>query len=189
MNRVFYFCFLFFLLFIQAAKADNLYSLIKKFRGYPDDTSKVNLELRIIDLYILYGKYDSASIEIYNALNLSEKLHYSYGTASALCAKGIIQYNQSQYGNSIILFDSAGSIFLSAGDVINEIKCLNNKAKALNALDKYKEALALLKIAEKKALEISDKNGLGYCYYIQGSVLNDRGEYIEASAADRKSVV
>jgi serine phosphatase RsbU (regulator of sigma subunit) len=175
-------------LLIQTAKADNLYSLIKRFKGYPDDTSKVNLGLSIVDLYILYGKYDSASIEIHNTLILSEKLRYHYGTASALCAKGVIKYNQSQYYNSIVLFDSARAIYHSAADIVNEIKCINNKAKSLNALDKHREALALLVIAEKMAIEISDKKGLGYCYYVKGSVLNDRGEYIEAGEALEKSL-
>jgi serine phosphatase RsbU (regulator of sigma subunit) len=188
MNRVFYISFLCFLLLIQTAKADNLYSLIKKSKSYPDDTSKVNLELRIIDLYILHGKYDSAAIEIHHVINLSKKLNYIYGTACALSSKGIIKYNQSEYDNSIVLFDSANSIFHSIDDKINEVKCINNKAKSLNALDKYEEALELLKVAEKKALEVSDKKGLGYCYYIKGSILNDRGEYIEAGAALEKSL-
>jgi serine phosphatase RsbU (regulator of sigma subunit) len=175
-------------LLIQTAKADNLYSLIKRSKGYPDDTSKVNLGLKIVDLYILYGKYDSASMEIHNTLILSEKLRYHYGTASALCARGVIKYNQSQYDNSIVLFDSARTIYHSAADIVNEIKCINNKAKSLNALDKHREALDLLAIAEKMAIEISDKKGLGYCYYVKGSVLNDRGEYIEAGEALEKSL-
>ncbi|MCW3072110.1 MAG: hypothetical protein JWO44_2000 [Bacteroidetes bacterium] len=177
-----------FLLFIQTVQADNLYALISRSKQLPDDTAKVNTELKIIDLYILHGKYDSATAVINSALQLSRKLNDLQGTASALCYRGIIEYNQSRYGNSIASLDSANRMFVSAADAAGEIKTINNKAKALGALDKYPEALELLASSEQKALAADDKKGLAHSYYLKGSILNDRGQYVDAGSYLQKSL-
>ncbi|MCW3102392.1 MAG: hypothetical protein JWO09_832 [Bacteroidetes bacterium] len=176
------------LLFIQTVQAGNLYSLISRSRQLPDDTAKVNTNLKIIDLYILYGKYDSATTVINSTLQLSRKLNNAHGIASALCYKGIIEYNQSRYENSIISLDSANRMFVSAAEAEGEIKTINHKAKALGALDKYPEALELLDAAEQKALAADDKAGLAHTYYLKGSILNDRGQYMDAGSYLQKSL-
>lgn len=176
------------LLFAQTISADNLYSLIGRNKQLPDDTSKVSLELKIIDLYILHGNYDSADAYISSAINLAGKIKDVRGAASALCYRATILYNQSEYENSISLLDSAEGMFISVADEAGEIRAINNKAKAFNALDKYSEAFAGLASAEKKALAANDKKGLAYCYYLKGSALNDRGQYIEAGSYLQKSL-
>jgi serine phosphatase RsbU (regulator of sigma subunit) len=175
-------------LFIQTVQADNLYSLIRSLSKLPEDTSKVSAELKIIDLYILYGKYDSANTYIGSAIALSKKIKHSEGKASALCYRGIILYNQSKYESSIASLDTAYEIFQSADNEEGEIKALNNKAKAFGALNKYSEAFDLLNISEKKAIEANDKPGLAYNYYLRGSLLNDNGKYPEAGIYLQKSL-
>jgi serine phosphatase RsbU (regulator of sigma subunit) len=182
---VFFFCAI---LFIQTLQAGNVYSLIKSHNNLPDDTSKVSAELKIIDLYILYGKYDTANTYINTAIALSKKINDDWGKASALCYRGIILYNQSKYDNSIAALDTAYEIFHSVQATKGEIKALNNKAKALGALNRYDEALKLLKENENKAMEEGDKAGLAYCYYLWGSILNDRGKYPEAGTYLQKSL-
>jgi serine phosphatase RsbU (regulator of sigma subunit) len=173
---------------ILTAKGENIYTLIKRSKSSSDDTSKVNIQLRIIDLYILYGKYDSASTEISKARSLADKLNYSKGEAEALYYSGIIQYNQSRYEASLSTLDSAQSLFISAGDQQGEIRAINNKAKALGALDRYEEAISLLDIAERKANEANDLKGLAHNYYLRGSILNDRGQYVDAGIYLQKSL-
>jgi tetratricopeptide (TPR) repeat protein len=176
------------LLFFKTTYSDNVYALIAQEKKMPDDTAKVALQLRIIDLYILTGKYDSASAEINAVRALSKKINAPYGLASAMCNKAIIQYNQSQYENSIASLDSAQSLFVSIKNIPGEIKAFNHKAKALAALDKYKEALELLAISEKKALAVNDQKGLAHGYYLEGSIANDMGEYQEAGMLLQKSL-
>ncbi|MCW3083690.1 MAG: hypothetical protein JWP12_1056 [Bacteroidetes bacterium] len=176
------------LLFFKTTYSDNVSALIAQEKKMPDDTGKVALQLRIIDSYILTGKYDSASAEINVTRALSQKINDVYGLASAICYKAIIQYNQSKYDNSIASLDSAQSLFVSIKNIPGEIKTINHKAKALAALDKYKEALELLAISEKKALAVNDQKGLAHCYYLKGSVVNDMGEYQEAGMLLQKSL-
>lgn len=154
----------------------------------PDDTAKVALQLRIIDAYILFGRYDSAEAEINKARLLSQKIHDTDGLASAICYKGIIQYNQSRYENSIASLDSAGRLFVSVKNVAGEIRTINNKAKALAALDKYGNALALLDTAGRKAAETGNEKELAHALYLRGSILNDRGDYIGAGTVLQKSL-
>jgi len=187
-NKIKYALLLLCLLFIQTAQAGDLYALISRSKLLPDDTAKVNTNLKIIDLYILYGKYDSAGTVISSTLQLSRKLNNAHGIASALCYRGIIEYNQSRYESSIASLDSANRIFVSAAEATGEIKTINHKAKALGALDKYPEALQLLETAEKKALAANDKAGLAHACYLKGSILNDRGQYVEAGSYLQKSL-
>ncbi|HEX8517845.1 MAG TPA: tetratricopeptide repeat protein [Bacteroidia bacterium] len=174
-------------MFSHEVQSENLHALISRSKFVKNDTGKVNLQLKIIDLYILYGKYDSASIVINDAAALSNRLGYVSGKAAALCSKGIILYNQSQYESSVSILDSALALFVSAGDTDGEIRTINNKAKALGALDRYDEALELLELSEKKSVETGNKKTLAHAYYLKGSVLNDRGRYVEAGSYLQKS--
>jgi serine phosphatase RsbU (regulator of sigma subunit) len=176
------------LFFIKTIQAENIYALISRSKGMKEDTAKVGLQLKIIDLYILHGKYDSATTVINKVISLSEHLDYKNGKAYALCYKGIIQYNQSKYENSVSTLDSALNLFVSIDNAEGEIRSINNKAKAYGALDRYNEALTLLDQAEKKALDADDKKGLAHSYYLRGSILNDRGQYVDAGSSLQKSL-
>jgi serine phosphatase RsbU (regulator of sigma subunit)/lipopolysaccharide biosynthesis regulator YciM len=125
---------------------------------------------------ITAGKYGEAKTIITRLKASSKRSQLEY--AALLSYEATIYYNESKYEASVILADSILSLL---NDTENQnrfvIKALNIKAKALSALNEFKEAETILNKSVSLSKEIDDKNGLSNAYYLLGSINSDKGFY------------
>jgi serine phosphatase RsbU (regulator of sigma subunit)/lipopolysaccharide biosynthesis regulator YciM len=125
---------------------------------------------------ITAGKYGEAKTIITRLKASSKRSQLEY--AALLSYEATIYYNESKYEASVILADSMLSLL---NDTENQnrfvIKALNIKAKALSALNEFKEAETILNKSVSLSKEIDDKNGLSNAYYLLGSINSDKGFY------------
>ncbi len=139
----------------------------------------------ILDLTI-EGKYKDAKETIYELKASNSKNSLAY--AASLCYEANICYNESKYGTSIALADSAIHILANNNTNRYAIKALNIKAKALSALNEFAKAESILKESIEKAKAMNDLNGLGGCYYLYSSVYGDQGRYDESKKLLEQSI-
>ena len=143
---------------------------------YFTNDNEVNKSLTYIFSQTLKGDYSSAKTEIGLLKSKNSKTNLVY--AACLCYEANICYNESKYDLSILLVDSViHSLKLLDKNNRYLVKANNIKAKCLSALNHFDLADKILTDNLNFATAINDSNGIAGVYYLQGSIVGDKGNY------------
>ncbi len=142
---------------------------------YFEKEGETSRALSNIFLQIIRGNYDNAQIII----NLQKKKSFKNRNLHGLLLsyQATIYYNRSDFEKSVILCDSA--IKLYDHNPMHPLlhRAMNYKAKALGALNNYKEAASILNQVIQSSREAKDEYNLAAALYYYGSVYSDLGDY------------
>ena len=117
-----------------------------------DDTIKVN-KLTAYTKSILYQEPEKAKELAPQILQLSKKLQYNEGIASAFSILGALDFSAGKHGKSIPYFKEAANYYKRANNLKGEAKSLGNLASAYMAIGKSDSSI----VSRLAAVEILEK--------------------------------
>ncbi len=118
----------------------NLDSLRTEIRNLPDDTLKV---IKLVDLSKKYSKNnaDTAKNLVNLAINLAQKLNYTYGYAYSLKQQGGVYKYKSEYDSSLYFYNKALALFDSLANDSQKARVLNGMGNIYKRKGNYEQAI------------------------------------------------
>lgn len=142
----------------------------------PDDTTKVNLLFeRALDL----KSTDSATAEHYanQILILSDKLHFTRGKAKAYYVKGRIAHDFNAHLFAVRSFEKSITYYRSANDQFGIMNSYYWIARCYRRIADYPNYQKHLRLLEKLAEKLDNKEYLSYAYEGYGNLYRYLGDY------------
>ena len=170
------FSLMFALLHISAAQNNTIDSLQAILKTAGQDTNKVNI-LNTLSYVLLYSNTDTTIYYATLAKNLSEKLNYSRGTASAYLRLGQAYNNLGSYDQSQLFLSKALAF---STDKLTTAKIYVNIGINHYEMSNYPEALKNYFTGLKAFEEAGDKKAIGSVYNNIALIYTDMGNYDEA---------
>lgn len=161
---------------ISAAQNNPIDSLQAILKTAGQDTNKVNI-LNALSYELLYSNADTTVYYATLAKNLSEKLNYSRGTASAYLRLGQAYNNLGSYGQSQLCLSKALAL---STDKLTTAKIYVNIGINHYEMSNYPEALKNYFTGLKAFEEAGDKKAIGSVYNNIALIYSDMGNYEEA---------
>jgi adenylate cyclase len=170
------FCLAFLLHHLAAAQNNKIDSLQAILKTSSEDTNRVNI-LNALSYELLYSNTDTTIYYATLAKNLSEKLNYSRGTASAYLRLGQAYNNLGSYDQSQLYLSKA---LTYSTDPLTTAKIYVNIGINHYEMSNYPEALKNYFTGLKAFEEAGDKRAIGSVYNNIALIYTDMGSYDEA---------
>jgi len=163
----------------------NIDSLISSLNT-KEDTAKVNLLLKIIDIQSNIDPTKSLQF-INEALQLSEQLTYQKGTATANFHLGRYYYLTGKYDEGVKYFIKSIEQFGKIGEEDTKFLAMNNLAVSYAIMAKFREAIEMFKKLIPLAEKINPEKNLVSLYINMGNCYNGLGDFKSAEENFRSS--
>lgn len=161
---------------ISAAQNNRIDSLRAMLKSAGEDTNKVNI-LNALSYELLYSNSDTTIYYATLAKNLSEKLNYTRGTASAYLRLGQAYNNLGSYDQSQLFLSKALAF---STDKLTTAKIYVNIGINHYEMSNYPEALKNYFTGLKAFEEANDKKAIGSVYNNIALIYTEMGNYDEA---------
>lgn len=161
---------------ISAAQNNRIDSLRSMLKSAGEDTNKVNI-LNALSYELLYSNSDTTIYYATLAKNLSEKLNYTRGTASAYLRLGQAYNNLGSYDQSQLFLSKALAF---STDKLTTAKIYVNIGINHYEMSNYPEALKNYFTGLKAFEEANDKKAIGSVYNNIALIYTEMGNYDEA---------
>lgn len=168
----------------QASTIDSLLYLIEHSR---DDTNKV-LTMFKLSKQLEKTDLNKAILNSKKAKELSEKIGYLPGVASALKLIGVEHYFMGDYADALIQWQDAKSVYGKIKDTSGVANILSNMGAIYHDQSEYDEAIDLYLQALKLAEEVDDQKRIGTVLQNIGAVHINKDEDELAIEAFQKAL-
>ncbi len=159
--------------FFVTAQNNDAVEMEKKLQSLPDDTSRVNLLLKL-GKYYCSVENDKALMYLQEAYTISMMLNYTEGVGKSLMWQGRVYFYKSNSSLSNKYLDKAKKPLERAGDINALSYWYLAKAFSLRTVGDYVNAIKMF----SKSIELSKKTGnvtrMTICYLEIGNTLLDR---------------
>jgi serine phosphatase RsbU (regulator of sigma subunit)/Tfp pilus assembly protein PilF len=179
--RTYLFFILYNLLWLIAARAQSIDSLLLRLNEAKSDTDMVKIQARLSWEYRNVGNYSKAIDYGEKALFKAEKLHFNSGIAHACNALGAIYDEKGQYPKSLTFYTRAMRIHEQLHDSSGICRDYNNIGLLHENLSNYTTALAYYDKALKIAERLKNKRTISAIYFNIGAVYTYINKYDTSS--------
>ncbi|MFY9310372.1 MAG: tetratricopeptide repeat protein [Bacteroidia bacterium] len=169
----------------QTSQIDSLLILIPKAKP---DTNKIKKLIQLSSKYNQLGMYDSAMSYAFKSLDLSEKLMFKPGKASAYSYLGVIYKDQGDYTRALEYHQKSLELNIELNNVSKSINNYGNiglvywnKGDYRKALNYYYQALKIAEKTKNKQAEAIQLGNIGIIY-------NDQKQYKKALECSFKAL-
>ena len=173
--------------FFMPAQESGIKEAEQKLQGMPDDTSRVNLLLKL-GKYYCGSENDKALMYLQEAYTISTMLDYTVGIGKSLMWQGRIYFYKSNPALSNKYLDKAKRAIESTGDTATLSYWYLAKAFSLKTTGDYVNAVKMF----SKSIELSKISGnmtrVTICYLEIGNTLLDRDNVEKAMRYFRKGL-
>ena len=174
--------------YFASAQKNTTDSLLQVLKIAAEDTSKANTLNSLSRLKASIGNYDPAIQYAQQALQLSEKILYKKGIATAYNNIGIVYWNKGNFDKAFDVDFKSLKIRMETGDKRGIANSYNNIGLIYWNQGNYEMALDNLLKSLEIWEEIKDKNGLGMSFLNIGNIYLDQGNSDKALEFYSKSL-
>ncbi|UII24495.1 tetratricopeptide repeat protein [Fulvivirga maritima] len=127
-------------LLAQGSYLDSLSSAFKK-----SDSKQERIDLLNEMAYeYTYSSLIAARDDVEISYEAAKETEYKFGQAKALNVKGVIEWNQSNYGDALKYYLEALDLFKAVGDNLGALICYNNIAESYKKIGEMRKGLSYL---------------------------------------------
>jgi signal transduction histidine kinase/Tfp pilus assembly protein PilF len=159
------------------SKIDSLKNLL---RGRAEDSITVNILNNLAWALRLKGEFSSADSFAKKALDLSNKLDYKIGQATAFRTLGSVNETQGNFSEATGFYNKGLSIATSNNLKLAAANCYNGLGNVNAFQGNYSEALRYHLTSLKLKIEIKDIRGMASSYGNIANVYDFQGRYSES---------
>ncbi len=160
----------------QPSFAQDKFDLMEqKVQTLPDDTSKVNLLIKLGEHFCAHEN-EKALMYLQEAYSISILLDYTEGIGKSLLWQGRVYYYKSNYQLAGKYLDKAKKPLESIGDIDALSFWYMAKAFNLQLTGDYVNAIEMFKQAIELSKQVNNKKRITVCYLEIGTTVLDRGD-------------
>jgi signal transduction histidine kinase len=170
------------IILVEVAFAQNQNELIRQWNEFKThDTAYVNLSNEIAEGLNYYADaYDSALLFTDSALQVSHRLHYSYGEARAKCIKGEISISKSNFVKALDYIRQSRFLFDSLANKRGIADCILQTGIIYYTQKDYAAAISHFSQADNAYTELKDLKHVSTTRYLKALCLLGSENYSEA---------
>lgn len=141
---------------------------------------RMTAQMHLANCYNLKGDFDKVIALLKEPLAYFEAKKDSSSLAFMMAMQGTALISKKDFANALVVHKSALAIRQKIKDPTGTTESLYHVGRALNKLERWQEALDTLRVAEKRLISNSDKQGAAHIQAAIGEALFGLGQYNEA---------
>jgi len=137
---------------------------------FSNDTIKADAYATLAESYIYLADYVNSTTYYFKAIEIAERINHRKKMASLYNGLGMLFYQMGDFEKSIDFLGKAAEIKLQDKDYLYYATINANISAVMQRLGRFREAIAILRVSERKIKEFNNIEILGNIYNSMGSV-------------------